>query len=110
RTLGAKRAMQLYVESARIPASQCLEYGLVNKVIESGRLRDEAAGWAKKLAEGAPLAHKLGKQCMHFAMQNDLSSTIDLEAKLQVTASTSADSQAAITAFFNKAKPVFTGK
>jgi len=110
RSVGIKRATQLYVEAARIDAAQSLAYGLVNKTVPVSQLRDQATAWAEQLADGAPLAHKLGKQCMHFAMQNDLSSTIDFEAAQQVTASTSQDSQTAVMAFFNKEKPVFTGK
>ena len=110
RTVGAKRAMQLYLEAARIQAGQCLDYGLVNKVVAAAQLREEATAWATAMADGAPLAHQLGKRCLHFAMQNDLSSTIDFEASHQVTCSTSEDSLAAVTAFFNKQKPVFSGR
>ncbi|RZV59189.1 MAG: enoyl-CoA hydratase/isomerase family protein, partial [Pseudomonadales bacterium] len=100
----------LYLESARIQAADCLEYGLVNKVVAADKLGSETMAWAAVLAEGAPLAHRYGKQCLQHASENDLSSTIDLEAALQATCFTSEDSQAAITAFFNKEMPVFHGR
>ncbi|MGB5326385.1 MAG: enoyl-CoA hydratase-related protein [Pseudomonadales bacterium] len=110
RHLGTKRAMQLYLEAARIQAPECLDYGLVNKVVAADQLAAASQAWAQVLAEGAPLAHRHGKRCLQHAVEHDLSSTIDLEASLQVSCSTSEDSQRAITAFFNKEKPVFQGR
>jgi 2-(1,2-epoxy-1,2-dihydrophenyl)acetyl-CoA isomerase len=110
RNMGYRKAYQAFIEAARIPAADCLQYGLANKVVADDTLAEETQAWAAKLADGAPLAQKFGKQIMREAHTATFEETLDLESKLQVTCSTSQDSAAAIGAFFEKKKPVFTGK
>jgi 2-(1,2-epoxy-1,2-dihydrophenyl)acetyl-CoA isomerase len=108
--LGYKRALQLFVESGRLQADECLQYGLANKVVAADDLLVETQAWAEKLAAGSPLAQKLGKDCMRQAMESTLDEVINLEAGHQNTTQQSKDSLAAITAFFSKQVPVFTGE
>lgn len=108
--VGYKKAMQLFAEAAKIPALDCEKYGLVNKVVASTQLQLETQTWAQALAQGAPLAQKFGKQIFRQVHTSSFEQTLDLESRRQTTCSTSVDSQAAITAFFEKKQPVFTGK
>lgn len=108
--MGYKKAYQTFVESGRLKAEECLQYGLVNKVVEASKLDESTQGWAQTLAQGAPLAQKYGKQIMRAVHTSTVEETINLESKLQVKCSTSQDNQNATTAFFKKEKPVFIGK
>ena len=108
--MGYRKAYQAYVECARIPAQDCLEYGLANKVVPDEELASATQAWAESLAEGAPLAQKFGKQIMRNVHTSSFEETLDLESKLQNNCSGSQDSAAAISAFFEKKKPVFVGK
>jgi len=108
--LGHKRATQAFVEAARLSADYCLTNGLANKVVAADELLSETQAWAETLAAGSPIAQALGQQCLKSALNNSLSEVVDLEAKLQITASCSEDSMNAAMAFFKKEKPVFTGK
>lgn len=110
KALGYKRALQLFVEGGRLTSNECLHYGLANKVVADELLVSEVQAWAATLAQGAPIAQRLGKQCFKAALSASLDETIDLEARHQVTASQSEDSLNAISAFFNKEKAVFTGR
>jgi len=107
--LGYKRAMQAYVESERLSAEFCLEKGLANKVVTADNLLQEAQAWAEKLAAGAPIAQKLGKQCMQRSLTGNLDEVLDLEARLQDIAGATEDYASAVAAFFNKQQPVFKG-
>ena len=69
-----------------------------------------AQSWAEKLADGAPLAQRYTKELLKQAMSLDLPEVIDLEAKTQITTSTSRDARHAIEAFFKKEKPRFEGR
>lgn len=108
--IGYKKAYQLFIEAGRIQADDCLQYGLVNKVVESAKLDDETQTWAQNLAKGAPLAQRYGKQIMRAVPTSSVEEIINLESKFQVNCSISEDFQNASTAFFNKQKPTFTGK
>jgi 2-(1,2-epoxy-1,2-dihydrophenyl)acetyl-CoA isomerase len=109
RTLGYKRAMQIIIEAEKIPASQCVELGVANKVVSDDDLLVAAQVWAEKLAEGAPIPQRFAKRLLQQAMDCELGTTISAEATAQDTCVASKDCQIAIEAFFAKAKPVFTG-
>jgi 2-(1,2-epoxy-1,2-dihydrophenyl)acetyl-CoA isomerase len=108
--MGYKKAMQLFVEAGRLQPQECLEYGLANKVVPANELLNQTQAWAEKLAQGAPLAQKFGKQVLRSAARSSLTDMIDQEAKIQVITSTSEDHINAAMAFFKKEKPVFNGK
>lgn len=108
--MGYRRAYQAFIESERITATDCLKYGLANKVVSLDELPAATQTWAETLAEGAPLAQKFGKQIMRQVHSSTLEETIDFESKTQNSCSGSQDSANAIAAFFEKKKAVFVGK
>lgn len=108
--MGYRKAYQAFAEAARLPAQDCLQYGLANKVVADEELASATQTWAESLAKGAPLAQKFGKQIMRSVHTSSFEDIVDLESRLQVNCSGSQDSSAAITAFFEKKKPVFIGK
>lgn len=108
--MGYKRAYQVYLEAGRVKAVECLQYGIVNKVVDSDTLASATQAWAEVIAEGAPLAQKFGKEIMRKVHHSSFEETLDREAKLQTACSTSQDAMTAIGAFFEKKKPVFVGR
>lgn len=109
RNLGQKRAYQLIAESARISASECLTWGLANKIVTDDKLQEEVQSWAERLAQAAPLTLKYSKQVLQQAMRIDYMDTMRLESGIQQMCYKTEDSKEAIKAFFEKRKPVFTG-
>jgi 3-hydroxyacyl-CoA dehydrogenase len=56
RIVGAQKALEMMTSGQHVPAKSCLEIGLVDELVEEGKLRDGALAFAKKvLAEGRPL-------------------------------------------------------
>ena len=108
--LGYRRALQLSIESARIPASRCVELGLANKAVPADALMQEALKWAEALAKRAPLSIAATKKLMRFANENSLARTYDMEAMVQQTLYESDDHEEGVAAFLNKRKPRFRGK
>jgi len=108
--MGYKRAYQAFLEAKKMSAEECLHYGLVNKTFALDELQKGTQSWAEALAKGAPIAQKFGKKIMRDVHQSMFEQTLDQESKLQVDCSSSADAATAISAFFTKQKPVFTGK
>ena len=56
RIVGVERALAMITSGERMPASAALEAGLIDELVEEGRLREGAIAFARKiLAEGRPL-------------------------------------------------------
>lgn len=110
RQIGYRRALQLSIESARIPASRCVELGLANKAVPADALMQGALKWAEALAERAPLSISATKKLMRFASENDLGSTYDMEVAAQQALYESDDHTEGVAAFLEKRKPRFTGQ
>lgn len=110
RQLGPKKAYQLIAEAAKITAADCVAWGLANKVVANDDLQAEAQAWAERLAQSAPLPMKYAKQVLQQAMRADYMDTMRMESSIQQMLYKTEDSQEAIKGFFEKRKPVFTGK
>jgi 2-(1,2-epoxy-1,2-dihydrophenyl)acetyl-CoA isomerase len=110
RQLGYRRAFQLSVESERIPAERCVEFGLANKAVPAEELQSAAMEWAQALTKRAPLSLAATKEVMRFAADNGWSEAYDMEAKLQGELLGSEDNEEGIRAFFEKRAPEFKGK
>ena len=108
--LGRKRAYEIILSGERLPAQRCLEWGLVNRVVPSDQLLDEATSWAEGLAEKAPLAMRYSKEALFFAQNHDIDATISYEAKLQSITYKSEDMIEGVTALYEKRKAVFKGR
>ena len=108
--MGSKRAFEAIAEATHISAKDCLEMGLVNRVVAEGELAGEAANWAASLAERAPLSLAYSKRILRAAQTQSHAQTALLESEYQGMCANSEDSKAAVAAFVAKTKPVFKGR
>ena len=109
RLVGYSRAYEIAIEGDRIPAERCLELGLTNKVVPAEQLMTISLAWARKLAERPTIALGLTKYAMQRAQFQDLNSSIELEARLQMQSVDTQDFIEGVTAFIQKREPCFTG-
>ena len=77
--IGTARARELFLTSARIPAQQCQEWGLVNDVVPDEQLQEKTQTLAKKLAAGPPVAFARMKHNLNHALRADLPSCLALK-------------------------------
>lgn len=110
RQIGYHRAYQLCVESERISAGKCHEFGIANKLVPAAELRDAAIAWGEALCKRAPLSLAATKKVMRHAMSGDWSSSYDMEAELQGKLRETEDSEEGVAAFFEKREPRFKGR
>ena len=110
RHLGYQRAFQLVVEGGRLSAHDCLEAGIVNKLVPADQLMDEVQSWAEELAQRAPVALRESKQLLRNAAALTYSQTVALEAKTQNICIATQDAAEAVQAFMEKRPAVFKGK
>ncbi len=110
RLIGYSRAYEIAIEGERVNAERCLDLGLTNKVVPANQLLEISMAWAKRLAQRPTLALGLTKHALQFAQLNDLSATIEYEARLQKQTIPSHDFMEGVMAFMQKRPSNFKGK
>ena len=108
--LGYKRALEAVLEGRKIPAAECLDHGIANRLAPADKVLAEAQDWAAKLAEGAPLATAAAKRLLRSVGAMSFGEAITAEGMEQTPLLKSRDCAAGVQAFFTKQKPVFKGE
>jgi len=109
RIVGPTHAMDLLMRAEVVDAARAEAIGLVTRVVDPKRLADETYDYARRLADGPPVAQGFTKQGLHRALEADLPSMIAWEAEAQATCSHTADAYEGVHAFLERRKPVFRG-
>lgn len=68
--VGEKRAREMWYLCRRYTAEQALAMGLVNAVVPSERLMDEARSWAAEIAAKSPTALRIVKQSFNVSTES----------------------------------------
>ncbi|MGQ0841923.1 enoyl-CoA hydratase-related protein [Actinokineospora sp.] len=106
RAIGEKRAREIWFLCRKYSPAQAEAWGLVNKVVAPGRLRDEVREWADEILRLSPTALKVLKQSFnadteHFAGIGQMA-----YSSLKLFGET-AEAQEGIAAFNEKRTPDF---
>lgn len=88
RVVGVGRAMAMLLTNAPVTAEEALRYGLVHRVVTTGRLLDEARGAALTLAELDSRAVAAAKEALLSGADLPLGTALRLEARLAETLAT----------------------
>lgn len=110
RQMGYSLAYQMAIEGERLDATQCLAYGLTNKIAPGDSVIEVALAWAVKLSKRPTLALGLTKHALDFAARHSLAETIEYEARLQKQTIPSHDHMEGVMAFMQRREPNFKGK
>lgn len=110
RIVGLARAMEVVAFDNPISSGQALAWGLVTKVVEDGRVLEEAWKMARELAEGS--LHSLGlcKQLLIDSFDTPFESHIERERQGLSSCAAHPDGQEGLAAFLEKRKPKFNLK
>lgn len=108
--VGVAKARELFFFADRVPAAEALSIGLVNKVVPDAELQAEVTRFARRLADGPPLAYRYIKANLNAAETARAEEVVAMEAINQVRSMRSADAKEAISAFLDKRAPTFTGR
>jgi len=105
--VGLARATELAFSNASIPASQALEWGLINRLVHPEDLASESATLASLLANGPVGAFGLAKRAFNRSILPNLEDVLDHEAHLQEIASHGPEHLEGVNAFLEKRHPNF---
>lgn len=109
RAVGIKKAMEIALLGDRIDAASAQAMGMINFVAPAGRLADETAKLAARLAAGPTHVYGNTKRLLYRSLENEFESQLQLEAELFADCASRADFREGVTAFVEKRKAKFTG-
>ncbi len=109
RMIGKARAMEMALLGERVPATQALAWGLVNRVVPDAELMSTAMSIARTLAEG-PASLGLSRQTLWASMDSDWATQLHTERMAQRTAGKSEDFVEGVAAFLAKRPAQFKGR
>ncbi|HEX2651681.1 MAG TPA: enoyl-CoA hydratase-related protein [Burkholderiales bacterium] len=110
RAVGERRAKELILTARPFSAAEALEWGVLNRVCEPGKLLDEALGTAQAIAANAPLSVRQAKKSIHYGLQMDLLTGYRFEIEAYNRLVDTEDRREGVKAFNEKRKPNFKGK
>lgn len=102
-------AMELLLTGDSIDAATAERWGLVNRVVEAGELMPAALGYARRIAENAPLAVQAAKELALRSRDVDLVTGLRLEQLMLRLLQTGTDASEGAAAFSEKRPPRYTG-
>jgi enoyl-CoA hydratase/carnithine racemase len=93
-----------------VDAAEAERIGLVNKVFVDEELMAKTYEFARRVADGAPLAVQLIKRLVRVGQDMDLTAGLELAAASLPIVRSSEDHLEAVAAFKEKRQPNFLGK
>jgi 2-(1,2-epoxy-1,2-dihydrophenyl)acetyl-CoA isomerase len=109
--MGYERAMRFMMENRTANGEEAVALGMAGEVIDDDLLADRLADYCQSLCQWSPITLRLLKRGMARSLE-----TTDMEQQLRYEVSnirmafSSEDAKEARKAFFEKRKPVFSGK
>ena len=109
RLVGSGRAKELIFTGDFVSAAEAYRIGLVNKIVEDGKLVEAVEEMAGKIIEKGPVAISLAKAAVNIAENTDINSGLNFEKYAISLAFATQDKVEGTTAFLEKRKPKFQG-
>ena len=110
RLIGLGRTKELVLTGRKIGAAEALAWGLVNRVVPSERVTEEALAWASELAAGPPLALSAAKRLATSAFDVPVPAGLEREAMINRRLLATDDFREAVVARFEKRAPRFNAR
>jgi enoyl-CoA hydratase/carnithine racemase len=108
--IGPARAKRLVIFGERVHALEAEAWGLVDLVTDDGGAIERAREWAERVAALPPIPVRMAKRAITQIASANHAATTYMDADQFALAATSDDHREALTAFFEKRAPRFTGR
>lgn len=111
RLVGPARAAEIGFTARIVKADEALRIGLVNQVVPSEELRDEALAMARLIARNSPGGVRMSKRAIQRNTEiGSYEAALELENRGQALLTRTDDMPEALAAFKEKRQPEFTGR
>jgi enoyl-CoA hydratase/carnithine racemase len=105
RKVASNHAMEMLLTGEMIPAKRAYEMGLVNRVVATGREREEATKLAQAMAAKSAYVQKIGKEAFYRQRDMNLTDAYKYGAKVMAENMMARDAEEGILAFIEKREP-----
>jgi len=105
RNVSRKHAMEMLLTGDMISAEEAERIGLINRVVATGRERDEAIKLARGIAERSALTVKIGKEGFYRQLEMPLAEAYEYVSEVMVENMLKHDAEEGIDAFIEKRTP-----
>lgn len=110
RCVGRKKAMELLLYGELVKAQEAKELGLINRIVPTEELEQEALKWAEKLAQKSPIAVQIAKTAFYNSEDMDYDKQFAYMNEAFARLCSTDDAKEGVNAFFEKRKPQWTEK
>ncbi|MFP5262034.1 MAG: enoyl-CoA hydratase [Blastocatellia bacterium] len=110
RAIGRKRALEMLLTGAAISAGTAAEWGLVNRAVPAGRLREETLALAGRIAQASSLTLSIGKQAFYAQVDLDQPKAYAYAKEVMSLNALAEDAQEGMGAFLEKREPCWKGR
>jgi 2-(1,2-epoxy-1,2-dihydrophenyl)acetyl-CoA isomerase len=107
--VGLARAAEMAMLGERIPATQALEWGLINRVVPDADFAAEVAALRDRLASGPTRSYAGTKRQLNHWLYTRMEEQLALEADIQQEMAASGDFAEGVAAFIEKRQAAFGG-
>jgi len=105
RNVARKHTMEMLLTGEMIGAENASTIGLVNRVVEPGRARDEAMRLARKITAKSAAVVRIGKEAFYRQLELGLADAYAYTSEVMVENMTMRDAEEGIGAFVEKREP-----
>jgi enoyl-CoA hydratase/carnithine racemase len=110
RLIGMGKALEMVLTGELIGVEEAQRAGLVQRVVPSGKVMEQALSLARAMSSHSPLSLSYVKEALHHGLDLTLEQGLRMEMDLYLLLFSTADRKEGLSSFQEKRKPQFKGE